>query len=551
MENFVSFIPLGGIGDVTKNMYLYEYNNQILIVDCGLGFADETMLGVDLLVPDISYLLNNKKNIAGMVITHGHEDHMGALPFVLPRLPRFPIFASPFTASLANEKLKEYGVSYKISQVSFGENNIRIGPFTCTFTRVTHSVPDTSHIFIRTPVGNFYHGSDFKFDNSPQDGKLTDFEKIKRLGTEKVLCLLSDCLGSERAGHSKSEAILAETFNSEIEKCQGKFIVTTYSSNIARLNQVIEASEKVGRKICFVGRSLIKTKEVAKKLGYLNLREGMEIELPYLKQYPDNKITLIVAGSQGQENSGMARIGNGEHKEVRLTDKDTVIFSSDPIPGNELLVYELIDTLSKKGIRVLYSQIMDNLHVSGHGPQEDLKELISLVNPAKLLPIGGNFRHMAAYRNLAEGLGYKKNDVFFVEDGQEVIFSKNSARLGRKISVRNVYVDDLSGGEVEQFVLRDRQRISQEGIVVVMVEVDSETGQMVNKPVVISRGQSGKVNKAVNEKLPKALTSVLSKKRGRVTDWLYIRRLVYETSENSIFKSTRSRPLVIPVVIEV
>lgn len=552
MENQISIIPMGGVGDVTRNMYLYEYKNQILIVDCGLGFADETMLGVDLLLPDISYLTSIKKTIVGIVLTHGHEDHIGALPFILPQFPQnLPVYGSPLTAALANEKLAEFGVASRVKTVPFENNTVTLGEFTCSFIRVTHSVPDTSHIFIKTPAGNFYHGSDFKFDDAPQDGKTSDFEKIKQYSSNGVLSLMSDCLGSEREGTTKSETTVGPNLKKEIERCKGRFIVTTYSSNIARLNQIIEVSESVGRKVCFVGRSLVKVKEVGKQLKYLNMDQHTEIALEDIKKYPDDKLTLIIAGSQGQENSGLARVANGEHREIKLNPKDTVVFSSDPIPGNELLVYELIDTLAKSGVRVVYSGLASGFHVSGHGSQDELSELIKLVRPKNLLPIGGNFRHMAAYKTLAEKLGYGRQNIFLIEDGQEVIFSQSGAKLGRKIPTRNVYVDEISGEAVEQFVIRDRQKISQGGIVVIMVEVEGQSGKITNTPNIILRGLPGEDSNDINKQVTKDLRKALSKNRGRITNWVHVRKLVGEIAENSIFRSTRRRPLIIPVVIEV
>lgn len=551
MDNKVSFIPLGGVGDVTRNMYVYEYQNQILIVDCGLGFADESMLGVDLLLPDINYLLETKKRIVGMVLTHGHEDHIGALPFILPQLPKIPIYATPFTASLANAKLKEFGVVATVNSVSFENNSVNLGPFNCSFIRVTHSVPDTSHIFIKTPAGNFYHGSDFKFDNTPNDGKVSDYERIKKYSSSGVLALMSDCLGSERAGRTNTEMSLVPTFEEEIMRCQGKFIVTTYSSNIARLNQIISVSEKAGRKICFVGRSFIKTKDVASSLGYLSIKQGMEIEIDEIRRYPSNKVTLVIAGSQGQENSGMARVANNEHREIKLDKKDTIMFSSDPIPGNETLVYELIDTIAKKGCRVLYSGLTKNIHVSGHGATEEMLELVNLVRPKNLAPIGGNFRHMAAYGNLMESHGFKRQNIFLIEDGQEVIFSQGGSKLGRRIPVRNVFVDEISGDEVEQFVIRDRQKISQEGIVVIMAEIDIQTGQVVSNPTIILRGLPSADMDLINKTLPKEIKKAFSKNRGRVTNITHIRKVIGDTANSSIFRNTRRKPLIIPVAIEV
>ena len=556
--NSVSFIPLGGIGDVTKNMYLYEYNNQILIVDCGLGFADETMLGVDLLLPDISYLLKTclpagkaPKKIIGMVLTHGHEDHIGALPFILPQLPEFPIYATPLTEAFATRKLKEYGVKNKINRVNFENPDINIGDFRISFVRVTHSVPDTSNVFIRTPVGNFYHGSDFKFEENPVDGKKTDFGKIEEFAKEGVLCLLSDCLGSERKGKTPSEINITGNFEREIEKCTGKFIVTTYSSNVARLNQIIQASERANRKVCFVGRSLVNAKDVAKDLGYLKINPGTEIEIDEIKNYANRQLTLIVAGSQGQENSAMTRMANNEHRDVKLVPNDVIVFSADPIPGNELSVYELVDTLLKKDIKVFYSGITSDFHVSGHASQDELSQLISLLKPKYLLPIGGKFRHMFYYRNLAKDLGYQKDKVFLIDDGQEIIFSQIDAKHGKIVSSKNVYVDEISGAELDSFVLRDRQKLSEGGIVIVLSEIDSENGQLIQNPDIIVRGFSGFDPKKLIARLSQDLRRALSVKKGRVTNWVYLRRLVGEISERRVFKEFHRRPLVLPVVIEV
>jgi ribonuclease J len=552
MNNQLSLIPLGGTGDVTRNMYLYEYNDQILIVDCGLGFADETMLGVDLLLPDISYLLKTKKRIVGMILTHGHEDHIGALPFLLPQLPDFPIFGTPLTAAFANAKLKDFNAKKRVQTVNFNDPERIVGSFRFSFIPVTHSVLDTSHIFIKTPVGNFYHGSDFKFDDTPYDGKVSDYAKIAKLSSEGVLCLLSDCLGAERRGRTPTEAGIAANFDNEMRNCQGKFIVTTYSSNISRLNQIIDASIKNGRRICFVGRSLIRNREVAGDLGYLNLKKDIEVEMDNLKNFQDNKLTLIVAGSQGQENSALTRIANGEHRDVKLKENDVIVFSSDPIPGNETSVYELVDTLTRRGVKVIYSPVVRDFHVSGHASSDELEQLIKLVKPKKLIPIGGQYRHMFAYRKIAEKSGYKKNDIFLVEDGQEMIFGNGDARPGRTIPVKNVYVDELSGEALESFVLHDRQKLSEGGIIIILAEVDSNNGQLVGSPDVIVRGLTTAYDiKRLNSRLMQDFHKVLNPRKSRVTNWIYVRKLLGEIAEKRIYKDLRRRPLVLPVVIEV
>ncbi len=552
MQDSVSFIPLGGIGDVTRNMYLYEYQDQILIVDCGLGFPDETMVGVDLLLPDISYLLSTNKKIVGMVLTHGHEDHIGATPFIIPQLPPIPVFASPLTAALTNEKLKEFQIGTRVQPVSFEEPLVQLGAFQVSFIRITHSVPDTANLFIKTPAGNFYHGSDYKFDLTPADDKRTDFLSIAKAGEQGVLCVMSDALGSERPGHTPSEAALSLAFEREIKNCPGKFIVTTYSSNISRLNQAISVAIKVGRRVCFIGRSLVKAKEVGQQLGYLNIPEGMEIPMEKVKSYKDSSIMLLVAGSQGQENSALVRIADGEHRDIRVTSRDVVVFSSDPIPGNEVAVNSLIDTLSKRGIRVAYSGFESKYHVSGHGSQEDILLLMSLVKGKHVLPIGGTYRHMVAFRELAKKLGYNNDTTWLLDDGQELIFNKDgAAQLGRKLNSRNVYVDELSGEEIEHFVLRDRQKLSEGGIVVVIAEVNSSTGQVEGNPEIVARGFSTADNKKIVKRLSRELQRSFNKNRGKITNWIHIRKQIGDMAERLIFKELRRRPLVLPVVIEV
>lgn len=547
----ISLIPLGGTGEVTKNMYLYESKDQILIVDCGLGFPNEAMLGVDLLLPDITYLLQTKKKIVGMILSHGHEDHMGALPFVLPQLTQnFPIFGTPFTAALANEKLLEFGIKNKVQKTNFNLETT-LGDFKFTYIRVTHSVPDTAHIFLKTPVGNFYHGSDYKFDPTPHDNKPSDLAKIEEVAKEGVLCLLSDCLGSERKGTTASETTLSQSFEKEIKECKGKFIVTTFSSNIARINQVIEVSQKTGRKICFVGRSLIKAKDVAKDIGYMKIKPGFEISLEQIKNYKDRDLTLIIAGSQGQEASAMSRVANGEHREVKLNSNDVVVFSSDPIPGNEIYVYELIDTLAKRDIKVLHSDVSASFHVSGHGSADEITNLIKLVRPKKLFPIGGNFRHMYAYKNLAMELGYKKQDVFLPEDGQEMVFNSEGGRFGRTIPLKNVYVDEVSGEEMENFVLRDRQMLSTGGIVIILAQVSASTGQLVQPPDIIIRGFTPSDGKKLNQRLVTDINNALKGNKRRVTNWQHIKKLIGDISERRIYKDLHHNPLVLPIVIEV
>lgn len=552
----VSLIALGGIEDVTRNMYLYEYNDQILIVDCGLGFPDESMLGVDLLLPDISHLLDvlkdGKKKIVGMVLTHGHEDHIGGLPFILPQLPDFPLYASPLTAALINEKLRDYKVSANVTTVQFTDAEIPLGDFRVSFVRVTHSVLDSANIIIKTPVGNLYHGSDFKFDLTPADGHRTDFLKITEAAREGFLAVMSDCLGSDREGFTPSEQMLGQHFEREMRSCPGKFIITTYSSNVSRLNQAIQAAEVSGRKVCFVGRSIVKVKDVATRLGYLKMRKDTEVKIEDLSKYKSKQILLIVAGSQGQENSAMTRIAEGEHKDIKLDPLDTVLFSSDTIPGNELSVSELGDSIAKRGAKVLYSgHGLGMYHVSGHGSAGDHMLLIALTQPKFLIPISGTYRHMVAYRATAQQMGYKRNDIFLIENGQEVLFSQNTMRPGKKIEIKHVYVDEVSGEELEHFVIRDREQLAREGVIIVMAEIKESNGQLASPPEVIARGSYLTDTKEVSEALAQDLEKVLSGHKERVTNWFHIRKTIGQTAERHLYKKLRTRPLVLPVVIEV
>src|SRR5215467_12672119 len=557
----VKFLALGGEEDVTRNMYVYEYKDQILIVDCGLGFPDESMLGVDFLLPDIMYLVRASlpegraiKKIVGMLLTHGHEDHIGGLPYILPQLPSFPIYGSPLTAALANEKLTEFHAQPVVEAVPFTPGTVQIGDFTVTFIHVTHSIPDAAHLFIETPVGNFYHGADYKFDLTPADQKRTEFLKIAQAAQKGITALISDCLGADRPGFTPSEEMLTQNFEKTMRESKGKVVITTNASNVSRLNQAIEAAEKLNRKVCFVGRSIIKTKNLAQRLGYLHIKPGTEIQLDALPRYQSHQIMLLVAGSQGQENSAMTRIAEGEHKEIRLKPNDLVIFSADPIPGNELAVSSLVDAIAKKGATVMYSDIASgSFHVSGHGSSGDHMLLISLIQPKFLLPISGTYRHMIAYRDLAEKMQYKRNQIFLLENGQEVFFSAQHAKIGKKIGVKNVYVDEVSGEELESYVVRDRERLAQEGVLILLVEINASRSRLASKPEVIMRGTAlpESAKQTLTKGLQKEIAKALSNQKGYVTNWAHMRRVIGDVAERLLFKKFHTRPLILPVVIEV
>src|SRR5260221_53793 len=419
---------------------------------------------------------------------------------------------------------------------------------------VTHSIPDAAHLFIETIVGNFYHGADYKFDLTPADQKRTEFLKITQAAQKGITALISDCLGADRPGFTPSEEMLTQNFEQTMREAKGKVVITTNASNVSRLNQAIEAAEKLNRKGCFFARSIIKAKQLAQRFGYLHIKPGTEIQLDAPPRDKRHQIMRLAARSQGQENSAMTRIAEGEHKEIRLQPNDLVILSADPIPGNELAVSSLVDAIAKKGATVMYSDIASgSFHVSGHGSSGDHMLLISLTQPKFLLPISGTYRHMIAYRDLAEKMRYKRNQIFLLENGQEVFFNAQHAKIGKKIGVKNVYVDEVSGEELESYVVRDRERLAQEGVLILLVEINASSSRLASKPEVIMRGTalSESSKQTLTKGLQKEIAKALSNQKGHVTNWVHIRRVIGDVAERHLFQHFHIRPLVLPIAIEV
>lgn len=550
----LSFISLGGVGSVTRNMYLYIVDNEILIVDCGIGFPDQSSVpGVDFLIPDITYLkklIDQGKKIVGMVLSHGHEDHIGAVPFILDQLPQFPIYASKFTAALTNIKLKDFALNKRVEEVQFNKD-VDLGKFTFRLIRVTHSVPDTAHIFIKSPAGNYYHGSDYKFDLAPVDGKPSDLQAIVAAGNEGVNALFEDCLGSDREGHSESESKITSNFEDEFRRAKGKVFITTFSSNVARMNQAIEAAIKFNRKICFLGRSFLKVRDLSRQLGYLNCPVKWEIKPEKVTKMNPKEVMILLPGSQAQAESALVRVVTDSNRNgIRINKEDTVIFSADPIPGNEVSIHSLLDALSVKGARIIHSEVSSDFHVSGHGNQNDTKLLVSLLKPNYVSPISGNFRHMNAYREVVKDLGYDERHIIMMENGQEIFFSGTTYRAGKKQDLKIVYVDKFSGEEMDHFVLRDRQQISKEGIMIILIEVDVNSGKLVTPPDIIARGFLYPDKEKFARKLEDHFTKFLSEKKGKTTNWDYYRKVIQRSAERLLMKERRE-PMVIPIVMEV
>ena len=556
-KDSVRIVPLGGAGNVTKNMYLYEYRydgklRDILIVDCGIGFPEEEMYGVDLVLPDVRYLSDKRDKIRGLVFTHGHDDHIGGLPYIYPKLGRVPMYAPTLAAAFANVKIKETQIRDRVRPMGF-DKTFTAGVFRVSFIRLTHSVPDTSHLVIESPIGIFYHGSDFKFDPTPLDGKPSEIAKINAVGKRGVLCMLSDSLGSERPGFTPSEQIIGETIEKELRLSNGKVFFTTQSSNISRIQLAIELAIKYGRKIAFLGRSIDQNTEESVKLGYMKFPREAIIRDRDLKRMPAQKQFLVVAGAQGQPTSNLSRIANDAHQLVKLTDADTVIISADPIPGRENDVNKLIDQIYRHGARVSYSDIMEDLHVSGHGSSGDMMLLLSAVGPRYVWPIGGTYKHLMQYRRLAGDLGYDKRSVLIPEDGEVIEFSRHSPpRVVEHLTLEHIMIDGLGIGDVGSVVLRDRQTIATEGIVVVVVPIEEASGRMTSAPEIITRGFV--YVKGSRELLGRAsgvVSRSLSLKKGRITDWQFVRKRIEESLAQYLLKETGRRPLIVPVVLEV
>jgi len=549
----LKIISLGGFAEVTKNMFAYETPKDILIVDCGVGFPEEEAMGIDLIVPDISYLKERLEKIRAIVLSHGHDDHIGGLPYILPQLPKnLPIFGPRWAVALSAFKLQEFGILANFNEIS-EKSRVSLGDFSLEFIQVTHSIPDTYHIVIKTPVGIIYHAADFKLDLTPVMGRPTAQEKIRAVGKKGVLCLLSDCLRAENPGFTPPEAKLEEMFEEEMKDCRGKFLVTTMSSNVSRLKQAIDVSRRLGRKVVLLGRSIKENMKLAEKLNYLKFPKSTFIDKKEIKNYSPNRLTLLVAGSQGQVGSALDRIVAQEFNLIRIQPGDKVVFSTDYIPGNETAIYRLIDNIYRLGGEVVYQDIHSNVHVSGHGSQEDLGKLMKMVNPRFMIPIGGNFRHMVAYQKLAVSKGFKAQQVLLPDDGEVVeFFSKEKVKISQKIETHDVLIDALEGRGVESVVLRDRRVLASEGMLVAVVVLGKKTHLLQAEPEIITRGfvfnkENGDFFKQTKSKIYQVIKKVGEKKADRQI----VRRRLQNELERFFFKTTGRRPMVLPVIIEV
>jgi len=545
------FIPLGGNGQVTKNMYVYEYGKDIIIIDCGMGFPSEIMYGVDMVIPDISYLNDKRDRIRAIFITHGHEDHIGALPYLIDKLSA-PIYATKLTIGLMKIRLKEQN---KLSFTKFHQveprRQYQVGNFKVEPIQLSHSIPDSVAYAVTTPVGTVIHTGDYKFDQTPVDGKTTDEARLGELGSKGVLALMSDCLRSEKPGRTLSESVIQENFEKVIKSAKGRVLITTFSSNVSRMQQAINASVKYGRKVCIVGRSMEQNARTASELSYLSIPKDLLVKMEKVDKVPDKNITIIIAGSQGQPGSALARIANSDHQWLYIKAGDEIIFSADPIPGNQDAVYEMIDNLSRLGAHVYYSDITSDFHVSGHGAQEELKLMLTLTKPRFVVPISAMYRQMRQYSLLAQSIGIPQENVLITDEGAIIEFSHNSAKIVGEIETTNIFVDGIGVGDVGSIVLRDRKVLAEEGIVVVIVTVDKARNKLQGDPDIVSRGF---VYMKESEKLIKESQDVVKKSiqsNGKIKNWLAVREKVTSDLSRFLYKKTARRPMVIPVIVGV
>ncbi|HJW21792.1 MAG TPA: ribonuclease J [Candidatus Limnocylindrales bacterium] len=545
-------IPLGGVGEIGKNMYVFEYGEDIVVIDCGLMFPDEEMFGIDLVVPDVTYLRERAANVRAFLITHAHEDHVGGLPYVLPGFPDVPVYASTLARGLLGNKLKEHRlVTNPLLPLDPGDE-LQIGPFTAIPFRVSHSIPDAMGIALRTPVGTVVHTGDFKFDHTPVDGKPSDFAILAALGQEGVICLLSDSTRAENPGYTPSERTVGEAFREIIEPLDGRVIVATFASNIARIQQVLDAAATFGRKVAVAGRSMEQNFRIATDLGYLTYQPGMIVAKDRIGDTPPGQLVVVTTGSQGEPMSGLARMANRDHRFVEIQPGDTVIVSASPIPGNEEYVARTIDNLFKAGANVIYHAIR-HAHVSGHASQEELKLMLNLTRPRHFIPIHGEFRMQVQHGRLAIETGVAPENVFIIENGTPIeIFDDGSARRGQPVPAGYVFVDGLSIGDVGEIVLRDRRALANDGMFMVVVTVDKQTGNVIGSPEIVTRGFVH-----LNEQDPimaEAVTRIVSAIENpgeHISEVALLKSQIKDGVSRYLYEQTKRRPMVFPVVVEV
>ena len=552
-KSSLKIIPLGGLHEIGKNITVFEYENEIIVVDCGLSFPEDDMLGIDLVIPDISYLEKNVDKIKGLVITHGHEDHIGAVPYLLKKI-NIPIYATKLTAGLIRNKLEEHKLlrSTELHEVVQGQT-ISLGKnFKVEFIRSSHSIPDSVMLAITTPAGTVLHTGDFKVDYTPIDGKIMDFGRIAELGNQGILALMADSTNAERKGFTMSESSVGEVFDKLFLHCTKRIVVATFASNVHRVQQIVNCAVKYNRKIAVCGRSMINMIETARELGYIECPENIFIDIDMINSYADENLVIITTGSQGEPMSALTRMAAGDHRKVKITPNDLVIISATPIPGNEKFVSKVIDDLMQIGAEVVYSSL-EAVHVSGHACQEEQKLIIALTKPKYFIPVHGEYRQLIAHSETAQSMGIDKDHIIMMANGRALEINEDKAEFTSTVPCGRVLVDGLGVGDVGSIVLRDRQHLSQDGLIIIVLTMDSATGEVVAGPDVISRGF---VYVRESENLMDDVKSVVRheikkcEERG-IRDWGTIKSATRENLRDYIFMKTKRNPMIIPIIMEI
>ena len=545
-------ISLGGLQEIGKNITVFEYDNDIIIVDCGLAFPEDDMLGIDLVIPDISYLIKNMDKIRGIVLTHGHEDHIGALPYVLKQL-NVPVFGTLLTLGLLENKLKEHGLNKLVTlhTVVPGEK-VKLGRFQVEFIHTNHSIADAVALAITTPVGVVVHTGDFKIDYTPIDGDVMDLHRFAELGKEGVLLLLSDSTNAERKGFTMSESSVGGVFDDIFSDTpDNRIMVATFSSNIHRIQQIVNSAYKFGRKVAIIGRSMVNAVRTSIELEYLNMPDTTLIDISEIKNYTDDKLVIITTGSQGETMSALSRIASNEHKQVSIRPGDKIIISASSIPGNEKNISNVINELTRKGADVVYEGIAD-IHVSGHARQEELKLMLSLIKPKYFMPVHGEYVHLLSHRDIAVSLGIPKENIFVMNIGDVLELSKKDAKVNGTVPAGQVLVDGLGVGDVGNIVLRDRKNLSENGLMVVVVTIDSASGTILAGPDIISRGfVYVRESEDLMEEARAVINDALIKcEMKHISGWSNIKNIIRDTLKNFLWQKTKRSPMILPIIME-
>jgi len=549
----LTIFALGGVGEIGKNMYVVQYANDMVVIDAGLKFPDEDMLGVDIVIPDITYLVENRDKVRGIVLTHGHEDHIGGLPYVLKQV-NVPIYGTRLTLGLVEGKLKEAGILSETKLVVIDNNSeIRLGCMKVSFFRTNHSIPDSVGVCIDTPEGVVVHTGDFKFDQTPVNGQHADLQKMAQIGSRGVLVLMSDSTNAERPGFTGSDRIVGDSLKEVLMQAEQRVIIATFASNVNRIQQVIDACLLANRKLAIAGRSMLNVITVASELGYLRIPDGMLIEPEDVNKLPANRVAILSTGSQGEPMSALTRMARSAHKKLDIMPGDTVLIAATPIPGNEKDVGRTIDELFRLGANVLYGGNVQGIHVSGHGSQEDLKLMLNLIRPKYFIPIHGEYRMLRMHGILAEQTGVDKDNIFLIDNGDTVEIQNGVARYGPRVPAGRVLIDGLGVGDVGNIVLRDRKLLSQDGILVVVVTLSKQEGKVLSGPDIISRGfvyvrESEGLMEEANRIVSNTLNKLMNEK---VSEWASLKTHVKEALGRFLYEKTKRRPMILPIIMEV